>query len=92
MPDHEILEQAKRIRYDLTALQAKVTELLQMAARLPEPDIDTRTCPECGLTARALPPGVTLADHLHNVHGIDEDDPDEPAGSTTAAPDATVSD
>ena len=71
MPDHEILQLAKTIRYDLTALQAKLTELLTMAARLPEPTTDTRSCPECGLTARALPQGTTLADHRHRAHNVD---------------------
>lgn len=89
MTEHEIVEQAQRIRYDLTALQAKVTELLAMAAKLPEPNPGTRTCPECGLPAKALPQGATLADHRHRAHGIDPDDP-EKADSTTAAYDATV--
>lgn len=87
MPDHEILEQAKRIRYDLTALQAKVTELLQMAAKLPEPKPDERTCPECGLEAKALPRSATLADHRWRAHGVDES-----GDSTTTAQDATVAD
>lgn len=69
MPDHEILEQAKRIRYDLTALQAKVTELMKMAAKLPESD-DTPTCPECGLSSKALPQGCTLTDHRRQSHDM----------------------
>lgn len=72
MADHEILELAKTIRYDLTALQAKVTELLTMAARLEAPDPDSRTCPECGLLAASLPQGATLTDHRYRAHGIDE--------------------
>ncbi len=74
MADHEILQLAKTIRYDLTALQAKLTELLTMAARLPAPDPDERTCPECRLPAAALPQGTTLADHRHRAHGVDEDE------------------
>lgn len=66
MPDHEILEQAKRIRYDLTALQAKVTELIRMASQLPEPDQHTRPrCPNCGLTLKGP---RTLAEHTYHVH------------------------
>lgn len=76
MPDHEILELAKKLRYDLTALQAKVTELLQMAAKLPGPDDDQRTCPECGIHAKALPQGCTLTDHRHRAHDIDTQDDD----------------
>ena len=73
MPDHEILELAKTIRYDLTALQAKVTELMTMAAKLPAPADDTQTCPECGISTIALPQGCTLSDHRRRTHNIDDD-------------------
>lgn len=67
MAEHEILQQAKRIRYDLTALQAKLTELIRMAALLPEPDQHARPrCPACGLTLKGP---RTLAEHVHYVHG-----------------------
>lgn len=60
--------QAKRIRYDLTALQAKVSDLLkglaEVGKRLPaEPA--PHTCPECGLE---LPSYDRWVDHLANVH------------------------
>ena len=87
MADHEIHELAKKIRYDLTALQAKVTELMQMAAKLPEPDDDTRSCPECGLSIKALPQGCTLADHRRRAHDIR----DELAASPSAPPTAPSS-
>ena len=74
MPDHEILQLAKKIRYDLTALQAKVSELLRMASNLKAPDPDSRTCPECGLLAASLPQGATLADHRYRAHDIDPDE------------------
>lgn len=80
MPDHEILQLAKTIRYDLTALQTKTTELLKMAAKLKTPNPDTRTCPECGLQAVSLPQGTTLADHRHRAHDVDE------GADTTATP------
>lgn len=71
MADHEILEIARKIRYDLTGLQAKLSELMQMAALLEAPDADKRKCPECGLAASALPQGATLADHRHRAHGVE---------------------
>ena len=70
MADHEILEQAKKVRYDLTALQAKVTELMTMAAKFQAPDDGTQTCPECGLPTKALPQGCTLTDHRRRTHNI----------------------
>lgn len=75
MADHEVLVLARKLRMDLTAMQAKVTELLTMAARLEPPADSDRTCPECGLHARSLPAGSTLADHRwvsHGVEAIDE--------------------
>ena len=72
MPDHEILEQAKRIRLDLTALQGKVSELFRMAGSLPEPGEGT-SCPECGISTRALPQGCTLTDHRRRTHDIHDD-------------------
>lgn len=71
MADHKVLEIARTLRYDLTAAQAKLSELMRLAALLPGPDEDGRTCPECGLLARALPASTSLADHLWNVHGIE---------------------
>jgi hypothetical protein len=64
MADHEILELAKKIRYDLTALQAKTSELLQMAARL-EPPAPPIICPECQLPFKGP---KTLAEHRYQQH------------------------
>ena len=74
MADHEILELARKIRYDLTALQAKTTELTKMAAKLSAPDDDTQTCPDCGLSIKALPQGCTLSDHRRRTHDIAAED------------------
>lgn len=65
MPDHEILELARKIRYDLTALQAKTSELLTMAARLEAPDATSVTCPHCGLRFKGP---RTLAEHVYQLH------------------------
>lgn len=71
MADHEVLVLARKLRMDLTAMQAKVSELLSMAARLEAPADDERTCPECGLHARSLPTSTTLADHRWVSHGVE---------------------
>ena len=73
MPDHEILEIARKIRYDLTTVQAKLSELMRLAALLESPNEEARTCPECGLHARALPASATLADHRYRAHGVEAD-------------------
>ena len=71
MPDHEILELAKKIRYDLTALQTKLSELLRMAGNLKAPDQSQHTCPTCHLHFQRLD---KLAEHLYITH----DGPDPP--------------
>ena len=71
MSDHEILELTKTIRYDLTALQAKLTELLRMAGNLRAPDASEHTCPTCHLHFQRPD---KLAEHLYITH----DGPDPP--------------
>lgn len=92
-PNHEIVEQAKRIRYDLTALQAKVSELLRMAGQLPAPDPPaTVTCPEPHCQLR-LPGPKALAEHSYHVHhGPEPDHWHEPAPSTTTDNHGTITD
>ena len=70
MADHEILAIARKIRMDMTAVQAKLSELMRLAAALPA-DEDARSCPECGLEARALPRSATLADHRRRAHDVE---------------------
>lgn len=65
MPNHEILEQAKKIRYDLTALQAKLTELLRMAGNLETTNPNHQTCKHCGLPFQRTD---KLAEHLYLTH------------------------
>jgi hypothetical protein len=66
MSDHELIAQLKRIRYDLTGLQAKVSGALELAARLPLADPDRRECPSCGLS---LASPAQLAEHVYLQHG-----------------------
>jgi len=61
----ELHDLAMKIRYDLTAAQAKLTELLRQIGELPE-DAGARARCHCGLT---FPGPRTLAEHEHVSHG-----------------------
>lgn len=63
--EHETMEIARKIRYDLTAAQVKVTELLNALAKLELPS-DKPTCPACGVPVRGP---NTLAEHVYHSHG-----------------------
>lgn len=71
MADHEILALAKTIRYDLTSLQAKLTELIRLAALLEAPDPNANLCQVCGLRFKG---SNTLAEHLYVQHDGPEPD------------------
>jgi hypothetical protein len=61
-----LLELVQKIRYDTTAIQAKVTELQRAIAALNLPSADTPlTCPKCGIEKRGQ---LALDEHLENVH------------------------
>lgn len=66
MTEHSLHELAMTIRYDLTAAQGKLTELMRQIGELP---IDTSSppvkCPYCKLE-RSGP--MTLAEHIYNHH------------------------
>src|SRR5215207_4956617 len=65
-PDHELVSALRTLRYDLTAMQAKVSDLLTMAAKLPAPDRASDVeCPNC-LLMQSGP--QALAEHLFHVH------------------------
>jgi hypothetical protein len=55
----------KKLRYDLTAMQARVSDLLDQAARLNLPTPRPHICPDCGLVFRSAP---RLAEHLFQTH------------------------
>lgn len=59
-------ELLRKIRYDLTAAQAKVTDALKVLAALNLPDVSRLECETCGPLAVG-PRG--LAEHLFNSHG-----------------------
>jgi hypothetical protein len=62
-----LISQLQQLRRDLTALQARVSDTLELAARLPlEPSRGVR-CPRCGLRR---PTEALLSEHLENVHGV----------------------
>ena len=57
-----------KIRYDATAIQAKVTDALLQLARLDvAPPPAPFVCPECGVEKRTE---AMLLDHLANVHDV----------------------
>lgn len=59
-----------KIRYDATAIQAKVTDALDQLARLPvKATPPGLACPSCGVSRSSE---VALRDHLANVHGIED--------------------
>jgi hypothetical protein len=63
---------AKKVRYDLTAAQGKLTDLLngisELAEKLPD-DGHAFVCPQdhCGLK---FPTAQRLVEHRENVHGV----------------------
>lgn len=63
----EVFEIARKLRYDLTGLQANVTALLNALAALNLPmDTSEYVCPKCGADRKGP---RALRDHLQNVHG-----------------------
>ena len=65
MSKDELLEVAKAIRYDLTACQVKLSELMRAIAALDLPEETTAICPHCRLK---LSGPNSLAEHLYVSH------------------------
>lgn len=63
--EHELYVIAKQLRYDLTAMQAKVTTLLQALGRAKLPTPQQHTCPDCGLSLRS---NAKLEEHAYHTH------------------------
>lgn len=63
--DHDLVVLLKKLRYDLTAMQAKVSDALNLAARLELPSPQAFVCQSCGIDMRAA---AKLAEHLYHSH------------------------
>lgn len=63
--DHDLLELAKKLRYDLTGMQVKVTELITGLAALNLPAAGY-PCPTCNLKFKGP---LSLAEHVYISHG-----------------------
>lgn len=72
---------AMQIRYDLTAAQSKLTELMRQIGEQPDHATNTIVCPRCTI---ALAGPRALAEHLDNVHGAS--DPLVPARASLEGP------
>ena len=67
MPDQpaDMLELAAKLRYDLTAAQAKLTELKRALAALNPPASNPHRCDRCGISK---PTERLLAEHAYHTH------------------------
>jgi hypothetical protein len=63
--EHELVTLLKTMRYDLTALQGKVSEALRQAALLEPGDPGAHRCPDCGITCRGP---LSLQEHAYHQH------------------------
>jgi hypothetical protein len=63
--DHQLIEGLKKLRYDLTGMQVKVSELLRLAASLDLPEPAQRECPKCKATFRGP---LSLSEHDYLSH------------------------
>ena len=61
----DLLELARGLRYDLTAMQAKVTDLLNAIGELNLPDTTRSVCGQCGASFRGR---LSLDEHLYVSH------------------------
>ncbi len=61
----DILELLKKMRYDLTALQGKLSDVMEQVAALPSKGEKPR-CPHCDLVFRGK---LSLDEHVHTSHG-----------------------
>jgi len=64
--EHELFVVLRQIRMDATAIQAKVTDALNMASSMSLPQVERTPCPRCGMPLKGG--DQTLALHIQNVH------------------------
>lgn len=74
----DLYEILNKIRYDCTAIQAKVTDALNILNTLHLPQQDITLCPKCGVH---LTGPRHLQEHLTNVHDTNQAHPSEPANA-----------
>lgn len=65
MTEHPLHDLAMGIRYDLTAAQGKLTELVRQVAEANLPMPEELVCPTCGVPTKGP---RTLAEHQHVSH------------------------
>lgn len=61
----DVLELLKKMRYDLTAMQAKLSDAIEAFTSLNLPAQHEVRCERCGLRFRGA---LSLAEHLHTSH------------------------
>jgi hypothetical protein len=64
--EHELMATLKKLRYDLTSMQVKVSEAIRFAASLDLPAPSQRTCEKC---SAVFPGKLSLAEHVYLSHG-----------------------
>jgi hypothetical protein len=66
-PEHDLVELLKKMRYDLTQLQGRLSEALRQARAMDLPEPDAYVCPNglCGLQFRSA---TRLAEHVYVSH------------------------
>lgn len=71
MTRSETLELMRLMRMDLTQLQARLSDLMRSVAASDwsEPEARSVVCSYCGISRRT---SAQLADHVANVHGLEE--------------------
>ncbi len=67
MEEPEVFEVLRKIRYDLTAAQTKVTDALSLLAAMNLPSRPSgEVCPQCGSEIKGGERALAL--HIQNVH------------------------
>lgn len=63
--EHEARELLKKMRYDTTALQARITDMFRVLDKLDLPDPAEVSCPHCAVSFRSQ---VVLSEHVYHSH------------------------
>lgn len=65
MTEPEVFEVLRKLRYDLTAAQAKLSEALGLLAEMNLPMTERPVCPDCGVAVKGE---RSLAEHRYHAH------------------------